>query len=191
MSEIITPPDHLPVEVAAAQQALAAAVTEEVERVHLWRAIVRQTRRITLDGPLPPRFELEPVTALTITMWTPTDDAAVIGADNYHYVTRDPEGTVVVPNTSWPAPERSIGSFAVNYTAGWEVSDTSNSVPASVQLMVERAVAFRAGSGFGDIKIGSLTMDVADSYETDALPREITNIARGWFYRPGLFTARP
>ena len=47
--------------VAAADQALAAAVVEEVERVHLWRGIVRQTRRITLDGPLPPRIELEPV----------------------------------------------------------------------------------------------------------------------------------
>ena len=43
-------------------------------------------------------------------MWTPTDDAAVIGAGNYHYVTREPGGTIIVPNSSWPAPQRSIGS---------------------------------------------------------------------------------
>ena len=62
MSEIVTPPTaHLPVTVAAADTALAAAVVEEIERVHLWRAIVRQERRIVLDGPLPPRIEIEPV----------------------------------------------------------------------------------------------------------------------------------
>ena len=78
MTEIVTPPTTLPVTVAAADQALAAAVVEEVERVHLWRGIVRQTRRITLDGPLPPRIELEPVASLTITRWAPTDAAEVI-----------------------------------------------------------------------------------------------------------------
>ena len=45
MTEIVTPPTTLPVTVAAADQALAAAVVEEIERtVHLWRGIVRQTR---------------------------------------------------------------------------------------------------------------------------------------------------
>ena len=54
MTEVVTPPEHLPVTVAAADQALAAAVVEEIERTILWRAIVRQERRIVLDGPLPP-----------------------------------------------------------------------------------------------------------------------------------------
>ena len=56
--------------------------------------------------------------------------------------------------------------------------------------MIDRATKFRAGSsGVGDIAIGSLKISVADSYSTDALPREITNIARkAWAYRPGLFT---
>ena len=81
MSEIVTPPTALPVTVAAADMALAAAVTEELERVYLWRAIVRQERRITVDGPLPPRIEIEPVGSLTsITRWTPTNDAEVIDA---------------------------------------------------------------------------------------------------------------
>ena len=66
-------------------------MVEEVERLNLWRGIVRQTRRITLDGPLPPRIELEPVASLTsLTRWTSTDDAAVIDPASYHYVTRDP-----------------------------------------------------------------------------------------------------
>ena len=145
MSEIITPPAHLPVTVAAADMALASAVVEEIEKVHLWRGLVAQARRITLDGPLPPKFELEPVTALlSLTMWTPTDSASVIDATSYTVVTRDPAGTVIVPNSSWPAPERSIGSFAVNYECGWEVSpesaplagDAVNNVPSSIQLLV-------------------------------------------------------
>ena len=60
VSEIITAPAHLPVEVAAADQALAAAVTEEVERCILWRAVVAQERKIIVDGPLPHRIEIEP-----------------------------------------------------------------------------------------------------------------------------------
>ena len=200
MSEIITPPAHLPVTVAAADQALGRAVVEELEQVCLWRGLVAQSRRITLDGPLPPKFELEPVTALSITMWTPTDDAAVIDAAHYHYVTRDPEGTIIVPNSSWPAPQRSIGSFSINYECGWTVTpetalnagDAVNEVPASIQLLVERAIRFRAGSGgVGDIKIGSVDLSIPDSYATDAIPPEIRNIARGYFYRPGIFSARP
>ena len=76
MSEIITPPAHLPVTVAAADMGLAEAVVEEIEKVHLWRAVVAQARRITLDGTLPARIEIEPIASLAglvITMWTPTD----------------------------------------------------------------------------------------------------------------------
>ena len=158
MSEIITPPAHLPVTVAAADMGLAEAVVEEIEKVHLWRAVVAQARRITLDGTLPARIEIEPIASLAglvITMWTPTDPAAVIDAASYSYVTRDPAGTIIVPNSSWPAPERSIGSFSINYECGFTVTpesaplagDAVNEVPASIQLMVNRAIAFRAGSG--------------------------------------------
>ena len=55
--------------------------------------------------------------------------------------------------------------------------------------MVERAIKFRAVSGgVGDIKIGSLDLSVPDTYSTDQLPREITNIGRAWMWRPGIFT---
>ena len=56
-SEIVTPAAHLPVTVSDA--ALAAAVVEEIELMILWRAVVAQTRRIVIDGPLP-ILELEP-----------------------------------------------------------------------------------------------------------------------------------
>ena len=202
MSEIITPPAHLPVTVAAADMGLAEAVVEEIEKVHLWRAVVAQARRITLDGTLPARIEIEPIASLTglvITMWTPTDPAAVIDAASYSYVTRDPAGTIIVPNSSWPAPERSIGSFSINYECGFTVTpesaplagDAVNEVPASIQLMVNRAIAFRAGSGLGDLTIGSLTLSVAPTYKTDRIPPEIASIGRAWAYRPGLFAARP
>ena len=58
VSQIVTPPAHLPI--TTTDEALAAAVVEEIERSVLWRAVVRQTRRIIIDGPLPPRIELEP-----------------------------------------------------------------------------------------------------------------------------------
>ena len=183
-------PTHLPIE--ATDEALAKAVIEEIEGVILWRAVVSQTRRITVDGPLPPRIELEPVASLTsLTRYTPADSAAVIPAASYHFVSRDPGGAIIEPVSDWPAPERALGSFEITYEAGWEVTNTTNAVPASVQVMIERAVSFRAGSGLGNIEIGSLTMDVADPYKTDKLPREITDIARRWVYRPGLFAARP
>ena len=193
-SELVSAPTHLPVTVDSAQAALAAAVTEEIERAVLWRAIVRQERRIVIDGALPALLEFEPATAITsLTRWTPTDSAEVIDPSIYSPVSRDPKGANVftAPGKSWPEPEREIGSFALTYLAGWEVTDTANSVPASVQHMISKAIAFRAGSGMGDIAIGSLTMSVADSYSTDALPSAITNIGRSWAYRPGIISARP
>ena len=53
--------------------------------------------------------------------------------------------------------------------------------------MIERAIAFRAGSGLGDITIGSLKIAVAPSYRTDRIPPEIANIGRAYAYRPGIF----
>ena len=125
VSEIVTPPAHLPVTVAAADMALAAAVVEEIERVHLWRGVVRQARRITLDGTLPARIEIEPIASLTglvITMWTPADAASVIDADSYTVVTRDPAGCIIQPNSSWPQPQNDPSTHSrLNYECGWEV----------------------------------------------------------------------
>ena len=98
-----------------------------------------------------------------------------------------------------PAPERSVGSFALTYSCGWEVTpestpgagDAVNNVPASIQLLVSRAVRFRAGSGLGDITIGSLKISVAKSYRTDRIPPEILSLGRAFEYRPGIFAARP
>ena len=200
VSQIVTPPASLPVTVT--DTALAAAVTEELERTVLWRAIVSQTRRILIDGDLPARIEIEPATNITsITRWTPDNDAEVIDANNYMFVTRDPAGTIIAPHhrNGWPAAERAINSYALTYECGWRVTaetapgagDGLNEVPASILFMIDRAVAFRRGSGVGDIKIGSLEISVADSYSTDSLPFEITNIARAWAYRPGIIAARP
>ena len=199
--EVVTAAAHLPVTVAAADMALASAVVEELERVHLWRAVVAQTRRILIDGPLPPRIDLEPATAISLTKWTPGDAAKVIPAGNYNFVSRDPVGATIAPSRGkdWPDPKRSIGSFALTYMAGWKVTpestpgagDAVNEVPASIQLMVSRAIRFRAGSGLGNIEIGSLKIGVADSYKTDRIPREIACIGRAYAYRPGLFSARP
>ena len=191
VNEIVTPPSKLPI--TASDTDLAAAVVDEIERTVLWRAVVSQTRKIEIDGPLPSCIEIEPTTDIvSLTRWTPTDDAVVVDADSYQVVSRDPFGTILTPAAGmyWPKPERAIGSFALTYSCGWEVTDVANSVPSSVQLMVERAVAFRAGSGLAGFSIGSVKIDVADSYSTDALPREITNIARGWAYHPGIFAAR-
>ena len=202
MDQIITPPAHLPITVSDAQADLARSVVDEVERTVLWRGIVAQRRRIVVDGLLPSRIEIEPVSGdVSLTRYTQADAAAVIDADSYVAVTRDPLGTVIVPldGTNWPAPERSIGSFALTYECGWEVTpesspgagDEVNNVPASVRFMVARAIKFREGAGLGNIEIGSLKLDVAPSYSTDALPREITDIARAFQYRPGIFAAKP
>ena len=135
---------------------------------------------------------------MSLTRYTPDNDAEVIDAADYMAVTRDPQGTVIAPHhqNGWPAAERSIGSFALTYECGWTVTaesaldagDAVNEVPAAILFMLERAVIFRRGSGVGDLSIGTLKISVADSYSTDALPPEITNIARAWAYRPGLFT---
>ena len=200
--EIVQAPAHLPVTVAATQHALAAAVVEEIERTILWRSCVQQQRRIVIDGPLPQILKIEPVTAIvSLTRWVAGDDYVVIPASTYNLVSSDPAGATIFPNPgmNWPAPARSIGSFAITYECGWTVTpesspgsgDAVNEVPASIQLMVNRAIAFRAGSGLGDITIGSLKLSVADSYSTDRLPVAITSIGRAWAYRPGIIAARP
>ena len=200
MTEVVTPPAHLPI--TASDTDLAAAVTEEIERTVLWRAVVAQERSILIDGALPPLLELEPVTGVvSLTMWTPTDAASVIDTASYDVVTRDPLGTIIAPapGASWPAPERSRGSFTITYECGWTVTpesapgvgDAVNEVPASVKLLISRAVAFRAGAGLGDISIGSLKLSVLDSYATDHLPRAIASIGRAYAYRPGVISSRP
>ena len=200
MDQVVTPPMALPV--IATDAALVAAVVDEIELSVLWRAIVHQTRRIRIDGALPSRIMIEPVTAITsLTRWTPDNDAAVIDPADYMVVTRDPSGTIIAPHdrNGWPAAERSIGSFVLTYEAGFRVTpetalnagDAVNDVPAAILFMLDRAIKFRAGSGVGDIAIGSLKLSVADSYSTDALPRAITDIARAYQYRPGIFAARP
>ena len=200
VDQVVTQPASLPITVADADKALAAAVVEEIERTILWRAVVAQERLILIDGRLPPLLELEPVRAIvSLTRWTETDDAEVIPAATYNSVTRDPAGTTIfaAPGKNWPEPKRAIGSFSLTYTAGWTVTpesnpgagDAVNEVPASVRLMVERAVAFRAGSGLGGITIGSLKINVAPTYETDRIPPEIANIGRAFAYRLGIFAA--
>ena len=80
----------------------------------------------------PPRFELEPVASLTgLTMWTPTDDAAVIDAASYYSVTRDPGGTILepVPWENWPSPERSIGSVLIRSPTNADGTVTPESAP--------------------------------------------------------------
>ena len=198
VNEIVTRAAHLPI--TTADEALAAAVVEELERVVLWRAIVRQERRILIDGQLA-ILELEPVASIvSITRWTSTAPAEVVDPDSYTLVSRDPAGALIFPSPghSFPAPERPFGSFELTYLAGWIVTpetaplagDAVNLVPPSVQLMVERAVSFRAGSGVGDIAIGSLKLSVADSYETDRIPPAIADIGRAYAYRPGIFAGK-
>ena len=125
VSEIVTPPEHLPVTVTAAQTNLARAVVDECERAILWRAIVRQERRIVIDGFLGPRLELEPVlSVVSLTRWTPTDDAAVVDAASYDYVTRESgrdhhRARARVRLARALAP---YGSFALTYTAGFVVT---------------------------------------------------------------------
>ena len=100
-SEIVTPACTLCL-ISATDEALAAGVVEELELS--WSCGVPSSLRqgrITVDGPLPPRIELEPVTAIvSLTRWTPTDAAAVVNADaTYSVVSRDPHGTILSPVT--------------------------------------------------------------------------------------------
>ena len=202
MTEILTPPTSLPIEVDDADKMLALAVVDELQQLVLWRAIVSQERRIVIDGPLPSHFQIEPVASVvSLTRWTPSDAAEVIPADTYSHISSDPAGATIFanPGMTWPEPLRPWGSFALTYMAGWTVTpetaagagDAVNEVPASVRLMCERAVAFRAGAGLGDIKIGSLDLSVASSYSTDKLPSAIASIGRAYQYRPGVFSSRP
>ena len=83
VSEIVTPPAHLPVTVAAADTALASAVVEEIERCVLWRAMrAARERRIVIRWRICPNAsKLEPVAAIvSLTRWTPGDAAKVIPA---------------------------------------------------------------------------------------------------------------
>ena len=70
----------------------------------LWRGIVRQERRVVIDGRLP-ILELEPVASIvSLTRWTPTDAAEVIDAASYTLVSRDPDGALISPSPGHSSP---------------------------------------------------------------------------------------
>ena len=205
-SEIVTPPEHLPVAATAAQTTLVRAVVDECERAVLWRAVVSQTRRIVIDGPLP-ILELEPVNSVvSITMWTETNPAEVIDPASYDLVSRDPDGALIspAPGYDWPAPERSIGSVSRDVSKA-DGTVTPESAPGAGDavltrsrhrfiLMLTRAVAFRAGGGgVGDISRSDRWISpCADSYATDSSPPRLPASAKSWnFYRPGIFASKP
>ena len=106
------PPTALPVTVAEAQSyaqadsddeifaRLIEAVTLETERSVLWRAIVRQRRRLVVDAPLARELTLEPVTAVvSLTRWTDSNAAEVVPAEVYHVSSSDPGGAGRKPPT--------------------------------------------------------------------------------------------
>ena len=159
-------------------------------------------------GLYPPESKFEPVTASGVVRSQcgrlPTR-RAVIDAASYTVVSRDPAGAPsLCPTPGGKVVARpgtiSSGASLINYhmrvgrsrrKPSPGAGDAVNNVPASVRLMIERAIKFRAGSGVGDLTIGSLTIGLADSYKTDRIPAAITSIGRAWAYRPGLFSARP
>ena len=149
--EVVTPPTHLPVSVNVEQEDLARAVIDELERAVLWRAIVSQERKIEIDGPLPSRLELEPVSSIvSLTRWTPTDDAVVVDSASYHVVTRDPAGhrSSKLLRERRPGPNQSEISEASRSSTecGWEVSDVVNRRTAfRFDTWSSGAVSFRAG----------------------------------------------
>ena len=184
VSEIVTPPAHLPVTVAAADQALAAAVVEEIERVHLWRAIVAQTRRILIDGPLPARIELEPTTAIvSLTRWTPRRrrqrdrrgqlqsyvTSRETGRD--HHCSRS--GVMARARTS----VRELRAYLHGGLGRSRLKPRSMLVtrltksPPAIQLMIEaRNQRLGPEVDWATLTIGSLTIGLADSYKTDRTP---------------------
>ena len=116
--EVVTPSAHLPVTVAAADMALAAAVVQEIERAVLWRAVVLQTRKIVIDGTLP-ILELEPVSSIvSITRWTPTDPAEVIDPASYYLVSRDRPVRSLRPRPGTTGP-RQNGQSGVSRSPTW------------------------------------------------------------------------
>ena len=113
VNQIITAPEHLPVTVAAADETLTAAIVEELERSILFRGIVHQTRRILIDGDLPPRIEIEPTTSIvSLTRYTPDDDAEVIDPDDFMYVsTRSARNHHRAARPEWLASRRARYQF--------------------------------------------------------------------------------
>lgn len=202
-SEIVTPPEALPVTVAEAQEyaradsddaifaRLIAAVTLETERSVLWRGIVAQRRRLVADAPLARRIELEPATDIvSLTRWTDADAVEVVPSDVYHVESSDPAGTVLSLRRSsrWPDAEREEAAYALTYDCGWEVDREAdpvvNDVPAAIQHMILTAVAAQyqhidpfAASGLRNIKpVGSVDLQAA-------IPPAVAELGRAYAYR--------
>ena len=73
VSEIVTPPAHLAGDGSRRRRSTRRMPwSKSLNECILWRAIVRQERRIVLDGPLPQRIEIEPVSSVvSLTRWEP------------------------------------------------------------------------------------------------------------------------
>ena len=157
MSEIITPPAHLPVTVAAADMALAAAVDggDLKECNPEWRAIVAPGARQNNRGwaAFPPRVEIgargdgslrasPDGHSRQLTPKSSTRPATAFVSRDPH---RDRHHVPWTGRTGQPQ-QRSVGSFPDQLTNAVLLSlrkprslagDAVNKVPASIQLMVE------------------------------------------------------
>ena len=118
-------------------------------------------------------------------------------------VTRDPAGThhraSALVKTGPPQNDQSEILRSPTWRAGRSRLKSRPSrmtrlttVPASVRLMVERAVAFRDGSGLGDIAIGSLKLSTSHPPTTPTESRlRLPALAAPMPTDLGIFAARP
>ena len=194
VSDIVTPPEALPVTVADAQayaktssddaifERLIAAVTLETERSVLWRGIVAQRRRLVAPAPLARFLTLEPTNSIvSFTRWTEDDPAVVIPSSDYHVQSSDPAGTVVSlrRDSSWPGAERQEAAYALTYDCGWAAAD----VPQAIQHMILVAVKAQyqtlnplSKAGLRSVKIGNIDLK-AD------IPPKVANLGMAYAYR--------
>ena len=108
--EIVTAAEHLPVDGCCRtdRSCRSGGGGNASAKYVFWRGHrASRRRRIFIDGELPQRLLIEPATILTLTRWVAGDDYVVIPEDSYYSVTRDPHGTIVAPNGSWPAARTS------------------------------------------------------------------------------------
>ena len=153
--EVITAPTELPVSAArvkaftptkvadSALEPLIRAVTDEVERNVLWRAVVAQRRRVFLRCP-GREIEIEPfrnTTAAgsssppTVQLYDEFNMATAVDASLYYQVPA--EGIIALRRGKmWPKAERNVAPFSVSYWAGWDVAD----IPSAITQMIIRAV---------------------------------------------------
>jgi len=124
-------------------ETMIQAARERVEEV-LWRALITQTRKQTLDEwPAGDQIDLDYPPLQSVTSITYVDTGGTeqtLSTDAYDVTTTDLYGRITLAHGyTWPTARDDADTIQITYVAGY--GDAASDVPAMIRLAIKQIVA--------------------------------------------------